>query len=63
VGDETKTGIFMMRESVISCPSEGGLVKRLHGYEGFTGERDRASANCLTVSASSSAIIHLSYED
>ena len=63
MGDETKTGIFMMRTSVISCPPERGLVKRLLGYEGFTGERARASSSCLTVSASPSAIIHLNYED
>jgi len=51
VGDETKTGIFMMGESLISCPPQGGLVKRPHGYEGFTGERAKARSNCLTMSA------------
>jgi hypothetical protein len=37
VGHETKTGIFMMGESLISRPPQGRLAKRLHGYEGFTG--------------------------
>jgi hypothetical protein len=50
-GDETKTGIFMMGESLISCPPQEGLVKRPHGYEGFTGERAKARSNCLTMSA------------
>jgi hypothetical protein len=51
VGHETKTGIFMTEESLISCPPQGGLVKRLHGYERFTGQRAKARSNCLTMSA------------
>ena len=54
VGHETKTGIFMMRESLISCPPQGGLVKSLHGYKRFTGQRAKARSNCLTVAAAKS---------
>ena len=36
-----------MGESLISWPPQGGLVKRPHGYEGFTGERAKARFKLL----------------